>query len=63
MRLPLWALMPLLIGSNHSADTLRLRGFLARNGHPHTYVDVEIRTGFDVNVRHGLLSPDTLVST
>ena len=31
----------LLIGSNHSADTLRLRGFLARNGHPHTYVDVE----------------------
>jgi thioredoxin reductase (NADPH) len=31
----------LLIGSSHSADTLRLRGFLARNGHPHTYVDVD----------------------
>jgi len=31
----------LLIGSNHSSDTLRLREFLARNGHPHTYVDVE----------------------
>jgi thioredoxin reductase (NADPH) len=31
----------LLIGSSHSSDTLRLRGFLARNGHPHTYVDVE----------------------
>ncbi len=31
----------LLIGSSHSADTLRLRGFLARNGHPHTYLDVE----------------------
>jgi thioredoxin reductase (NADPH) len=31
----------LLIGSSHSADTLRLRGFLSRNGHPHTYVDVE----------------------
>lgn len=31
----------LLVGSSHSADTLRLRGFLARNGHPHTYVDVE----------------------
>ncbi len=30
-----------LIGSNHSSDTLRLRGFLTRNGHPHTYVDVE----------------------
>jgi thioredoxin reductase (NADPH) len=30
-----------LIGSNHSGDTLRLKTFLARNGHPHTYVDVE----------------------
>jgi thioredoxin reductase (NADPH) len=31
----------LLIGSNHSSDTLRLREFLSRNGHPHTYVDVD----------------------
>src|SRR5580704_16326681 len=31
----------LLIGSSHSGVTLRLRGFLTRNGHPHTYVDVE----------------------
>src|ERR1700733_4175169 len=30
-----------LIGSSHSADTLRLQGFLSRNGHPHTYLDVE----------------------
>jgi len=30
-----------LIGSDHSSDTLRLRAFLSRNGHPHTYVDVE----------------------
>jgi thioredoxin reductase (NADPH) len=30
-----------LIGSSHSADTLRLRGFLTRNGHPHAYLDVE----------------------
>ena len=30
-----------LIGSNNSADTLRLRGFLSRNGHPFVYVDVE----------------------
>jgi thioredoxin reductase (NADPH) len=30
-----------LVGSSHSADTLRLRSFLTRNGHPHTYVDVE----------------------
>ena len=30
-----------LVGSSHSAGTLRLRSFLTRNGHPHTYVDVE----------------------
>jgi thioredoxin reductase (NADPH) len=30
-----------LVGSSHSADTLRLRAFLSRNGHPHTYLDVE----------------------
>jgi len=30
-----------LIGSSNSADTLRLKGFLSRNGHPFTYVDVE----------------------
>jgi thioredoxin reductase (NADPH) len=30
-----------LIGSNHSSDTLRLREFLARNGQPHSYLDVE----------------------
>jgi thioredoxin reductase (NADPH) len=31
----------LLVGSNNSRDTLRLREFLTRNGHPHTYIDVE----------------------
>jgi thioredoxin reductase (NADPH) len=30
-----------LIGSSHSSDTLRLRAFLTRNSHPHTYIDVE----------------------
>src|SRR5580693_7942852 len=30
-----------LIGSGHSADTLRLREFLSRNGHPYVYLDVE----------------------
>ena len=30
-----------LIGSSHSADTLRLRAFLSRNGHPYSYLDVE----------------------
>ena len=31
----------ILIGSNLSSDSLRLRAFLSRNGHPHTYIDVE----------------------
>jgi thioredoxin reductase (NADPH) len=31
-----------LIGSNHSSDTLRLREFLSRNGQPHTYLDVDV---------------------
>jgi thioredoxin reductase (NADPH) len=30
-----------LIGSSNSADTLHLRGFLTRNGHPHSYLDVQ----------------------
>jgi thioredoxin reductase (NADPH) len=30
-----------LIGSSHSSDTLRLRSFLGRNGHPYTYLDVD----------------------
>ncbi len=30
-----------LVGSSHSGDTLRLREFLTRNGHPHHYIDVE----------------------
>ncbi len=29
------------MGSRHSANTLRLREFLTRNGHPHTYVDLD----------------------
>lgn len=30
-----------LVGSSHNSDTLRLRAFLSRNGHPHTYIDIE----------------------
>jgi len=33
-----------ILGSRHSADTLRLREFLTRNGQPHTYVDLESDT-------------------
>src|SRR3954465_1838608 len=31
----------ILMGSRHSAPTLRLREFLERNGHPFTYVDLD----------------------
>ena len=31
----------ILMGSRHSANTLRLREFLTRNGHPHTYIDLD----------------------
>jgi thioredoxin reductase (NADPH) len=30
-----------LIGSTHSADTLRIKEFLIRNGHPYSYIDLE----------------------
>jgi thioredoxin reductase (NADPH) len=31
----------ILLGSRHCAGTLRLREFLARNGHPYTYIDLD----------------------
>jgi thioredoxin reductase (NADPH) len=30
-----------VLGSQHSSDTLRLREFLTRNGHPYAYVDLD----------------------
>ena len=30
-----------ILGSRYSANTLRLREFLTRNGHPHSYVDLD----------------------
>ncbi len=35
----------ILMGSRHSAPTLRLREFLGRNGHPYTYVDLDTDRG------------------
>ena len=47
-----------VIGSLHSADTLRLREFLSRNAHPYKYVDLdvdkpsqEVLDRFDVKVK------------
>jgi thioredoxin reductase (NADPH) len=34
-----------VIGSQYSADTLRIREFLGRNGHPFRYIDLELDDG------------------
>jgi CRP-like cAMP-binding protein len=34
----------IILGSRYSANTLRLREFLTRNGHPHTYIDLDSDT-------------------
>jgi thioredoxin reductase (NADPH) len=34
----------IILGSRHSANTLRLREFLTRNGHPYAYVDLDSDT-------------------
>jgi len=47
----------LLIGSGHSADTLRLREFLTRNGQPHTYLDVERDSEVQELLEHFQLQP------
>ena len=31
----------ILVGSSHSAATLRIKEFLTRNGHPHAYIDLD----------------------
>jgi thioredoxin reductase (NADPH) len=35
----------ILMGSRHSPATLRLRDFLTRNAHPHTYIDLDTDKG------------------
>src|SRR6516164_1322316 len=30
-----------VVGSSHSADTLRIKEFFTRNSHPYTYIDLE----------------------
>jgi thioredoxin reductase (NADPH) len=42
----------ILLGSLHSARTLRLREFLTRNGHPHTFVDLDTDTTYQDSLDH-----------
>jgi len=51
-----------LLGSRHSADTLRLRQFLSRNGHPFRYVDVEDADATDTLERFGVCKSDIPVA-
>lgn len=46
-----------LIGSSHSADTLRLKAFLVRNGQPHVYMDVERDREVDALLEHFHIGP------
>ena len=35
----------LVLGSDHSPDTLRIKEFLGRNGHPYSYIDLDREVG------------------
>jgi thioredoxin reductase (NADPH) len=49
-----------LIGSRYSADTLRIKEFLARNGHPHTYLEVERDAEVQGLFEHFGIGPDDI---
>jgi thioredoxin reductase (NADPH) len=49
-----------LVGSRHSADTLRLREFLTRNGRPYTYLDVETDQGVQDLLERFRVRPEDL---
>jgi thioredoxin reductase (NADPH) len=49
-----------LIGSSLSPGTLRLKAFLARNGHPHTYLDVERDAGVQETLDQFRIEPQDM---
>lgn len=48
----------ILLGSRHSSQTLRLREFLTRNGHPHAYVDLDTDTSYQDLLDHFHVAPE-----
>lgn len=50
----------ILLGSRHSAQTLRLREFLTRNGHPHTYIDLDTDTSSQEMLDHFHVTPQEI---
>ncbi len=51
-----------ILGSRHSAETLRLRQFLSRNGHPFQYIDVEDANAVETIERLGVSKNDIPVA-
>jgi thioredoxin reductase (NADPH) len=49
-----------LIGPGHSADMLRLRRFLTRNGYPHRFLDTELDPGASGFLKCFDLTPDEM---
>src|SRR5258706_7661738 len=47
-----------LIGSLHCAGTLRVKEFLSRNGHPHTYVDLDHDDGVQILLDRFHVAPE-----
>jgi thioredoxin reductase (NADPH) len=50
----------MLIGSQYSAATLRLKEFLERNGYPHTYFDIDRETGVQDLLEHFAVRPEDI---
>lgn len=50
----------ILLGSRHSSQTLRLREFLTRNGHPHTYIDLDTDTSAQEMLDHFHVTPQEI---
>jgi thioredoxin reductase (NADPH) len=53
----------ILMGSRYSPDTLRLREFLTRNGHPYTYVDLDTDKTSQELLDHFAVRPDEIPVT
>ncbi|MEM7436163.1 MAG: FAD-dependent oxidoreductase [Myxococcota bacterium] len=48
----------IVVGSEYSADTLRLKQFLSRNGHPYQYIDAETDKGAAALLERFHVQPD-----
>lgn len=49
-----------VVGSMHCSDTLRVREFLTRNGHPYSYIDLDQDTGVQDLLDHFQIGDDDI---